>query len=64
MDVMQSRIKTGQSLKEITADIFKEQADNPAQRVTNDGGSTDWLLEGLKIEDEQYALSIMFPCPY
>jgi hypothetical protein len=53
MDIMQSRIKTGQSLKDITADLLKEEADT--QRVAKDGGSTtDWLLEGLKIEDDQY----------
>jgi hypothetical protein len=60
MDVMQSKIKTGQTLKEITADIWREETE--AKRVVPDtGSSTDWLLEGLKIEDEQwvfYALQL------
>jgi len=52
MDVMQCRIKTGQTLKEITADILREQT--RAQKVVPvTSSSTDWLLEGLKIEDEQ-----------
>jgi hypothetical protein len=52
MDVMQSKIKTGRTLKAITADILREETE--AQRFTPDAGnSTDWILEGLKIEDEQ-----------
>jgi len=52
MDVMQSRIKTGQTLKAITADILREET--KAQHLAPDtGSSTDWILEGLKIEDEQ-----------
>jgi hypothetical protein len=52
MDVMQSKIKTGRTLKAITADILREETQ--AQRFSSDTGSTtDWLLEGLKIEDEQ-----------
>lgn len=52
MDVMQSRIKTGQSLKDITADLFREET--TAQKpVPDTGSSTEWLLQGLKIEDEQ-----------
>jgi hypothetical protein len=52
MDVMQSKIKTGRTLKAITADILREETE--AQRFSADtGSSTDWILEGLKIEDEQ-----------
>ena len=52
MDVMQSKIKTGRTLKAITADILREETQ--AQRYsTETGSSTDWILEGLKIEDEQ-----------
>jgi hypothetical protein len=52
MDVMQSRIKTGRTLKAIIADILREETE--ANRFTpNTGSSTDWILEGLKIEDEQ-----------
>ena len=52
MDVMKSKINTGQTLKAITADILKEEM--LAQRVALDSGnSTDWILEVLKIEDEQ-----------
>ena len=52
MDIMQCCIKTGQTLKEITCDILREQT--TAQKVVPvTGSSTDWLLEGLKIEDEQ-----------
>jgi hypothetical protein len=52
MDVMQSKIKTGRTLKAITADILREETQS--QRFAPDtGSSTDWILEGLKIEDEQ-----------
>lgn len=52
MDVMKSKINTGQTLKAITVDILREETQ--AQRVATDtGSSTDWILEGLKIEDEQ-----------
>ena len=52
MDIMQSRIKTGQTLKAITADILREETQ--AQRPSPDAGSsTDWILEGMQIEDEQ-----------
>jgi hypothetical protein len=52
MDIMQSQIKTGQSLKAITAAIFTEDRQSRSA-VPDDGGATDWLLEGLNIEDEQ-----------
>ena len=62
MDIMQSQIKTGQSLKEITADILREET--AAQRVVTDTGSyTDWLLEGLRIEDEQCVDVFCFHLP-
>jgi hypothetical protein len=52
MDIMQSKIKTGRTLKAITADILREEMES--QRLAPDtGSSTDWILEGLKIEDEQ-----------
>jgi hypothetical protein len=52
MDVMQSKIKTGRTLKAITADIFREETESQ-QLAPDTGSSTDWILEGLKIEDEQ-----------
>jgi hypothetical protein len=52
MDVMQSRIKRGQSLKEITAAILREELISQ-EVVRVDGSPTDWLLEGMRIEDEQ-----------
>jgi hypothetical protein len=52
MDVMHSKIKTGQTLKAIRAAITEEDA--AAATVSADGNSTtDWLLEGFHIEDEQ-----------
>ena len=52
MDIMHSKIKTGQSLKEISAAIMTEDRKSNSA-VPDDGGTTDWLLEGLNIEDEQ-----------
>ena len=52
MDIMHSRIKTGQTLKAIRAAITQEDAAGPS--VGPDGNSTtDWILEGFHIEDEQ-----------
>ena len=52
MDVMHLKIKTGQTLKAIRAAITEEDA--AAATVSADGNSTtDWLLEGFHIEDEQ-----------
>src|SRR5258705_5445524 len=52
MDVMHSQIKTRQSSKEITAAILQDELST--QNLGADGSSTtDWLLEGLNIEDEQ-----------
>jgi hypothetical protein len=52
MDIMQSRIKTGQTMKAITADIMREDGLSISE-VFDSGNSTEWLLEGLSIEDEQ-----------
>ena len=52
MDIMQSRIKTGQTMKAITADIMREDGLS-ISAVFDSGSSTEWLLEGLNIEDEQ-----------
>ena len=52
MDVMHSKIKTGQTLKAIRAAITEEDAAAPT--FSDDGNSiTDWILEGFHIEDEQ-----------
>ena len=52
MDVMHSKIKTAQSLKAIKAAVMDEE--KAERRVGSDGSSTtDWLLEGFNIEDEQ-----------
>jgi hypothetical protein len=58
MDIMQSKIKTAQSLKQITAALLAEERVS-LSIVLEDGGTTDWLLEGLRIEDEQYALFLL-----
>jgi hypothetical protein len=52
MDVMKSRIKTGKTMKAITADIMREDGLS-LSAVLDSGTSTEWLLEGLNIEDEQ-----------
>jgi hypothetical protein len=52
MDVMLSRISTGQSLKKITAAIMREDGFE-IDVAPDNGNTTDWLLEGLRIEDEQ-----------
>jgi hypothetical protein len=52
MDVMQSKISTGQSLKKITAAIMREDG-LEIEVAPDNGNATDWLLEGLRIEDEQ-----------
>jgi hypothetical protein len=53
MDVMQSRIKTSQSLKAITVAVMQE--DFSSRNFDADGNpNTDWILEGLNIEDEQW----------
>jgi len=52
MDIMQSKIKTGATVKEIMADIMRK--DGLSMSIVPDGGNaTEWLLEGFMIEDEQ-----------
>jgi len=51
MDVMHSKIKTGATLKDVMAEIRRRDSEKGA--VKDDGTATDWLLEGLLIEDEQ-----------
>jgi hypothetical protein len=53
MDVMQSRIKAGATLKEITSELHAREV-TPQSTSWVGGDSTDWLLEGLHIEDDQY----------
>jgi len=52
MDIMHSKIKTGQTLKAIKAAVMQEDM---ASRIhaPESIGTTDWILEGLNIEDEQ-----------
>jgi hypothetical protein len=52
MDVMLSRVKSGATVKEITSEL---QARELTVESRLGGDSTDWLLEGLHIEDDQYA---------
>jgi hypothetical protein len=52
MDVMQSKIKTGQTLAAITAAIRRDDGLSISAEL-DDGDSTDWLLQGLLIEDDQ-----------
>lgn len=52
MDIMHSKIKTGRTLKAITAAVMQEDMD--AKRDSADiVGITDWIIEGFNIEDEQ-----------
>ena len=52
MDVMHSKINTGRTLKAITAAVMQEDLD--AKKLSTDTvGTTDWILEGLNVEDEQ-----------
>jgi hypothetical protein len=52
MDVMHSQVTKGQTLKDIAAAILTEDrlSNTPAP---DDGGTTDWILGGFQIEDEQ-----------
>ena len=52
MDIMQSRIKVGATLKEITTDIMREDGKSLPD-IPDNGSATEWLLAGLRIEDEQ-----------
>ena len=60
MDVMQSRIKGGATLKEVMADICSRDPSINSAGIGDDGTATDWLLEGLNIEDEQYDIFQIF----
>ena len=52
MDVMLSRIKVGATVKEITLEL--QAKDRTAESTTGLGGnSTDWLLKGIQIENDQ-----------
>jgi len=57
MDVMQSRIKRGATLKALTADIRHRDSVSRSP-LADDGSATDWLLDGLQIEDEQYVVHL------
>ena len=52
MDIMHSQIKSGQTLKEITTTIMREDGLS-MNNLADNGDNTDWFLEGLDIEDEQ-----------
>lgn len=52
MDIMLSKIKTGATVKEITADLMREDGLS-VSAIPDDGNATQWLLEGFLIEDEQ-----------
>jgi hypothetical protein len=53
MDIMHSRINTGQTLKEMCAAIMTEDG-RARDTAPENGGTTDWLVEGFSIEDEQW----------
>jgi len=55
MDIMHSQIKTRQTLKEIRAAIMTEDRIS-ISTAPDDGGTTDWLVEGLDIEDEMWVV--------
>jgi len=52
MDIMHSKVKIGATLKEATAQIMRDDRLSQS-RVPDDGTATDWLFEGLHIEEEQ-----------
>lgn len=52
MDIMLSRIRSGATVKEITADLMREDGLS-ISKVPDDGNATQWILEGFLIEDEQ-----------
>jgi len=52
MDIMSSKIKEGASVKEVTAQIMRNDGLSKS-RVPDDGTATEWLLEGCRIEEEQ-----------
>lgn len=53
MDIMHSKIKAGATVKQVTADLRRDDGLSRS-RVPDDGTATNWLLEGLSIEEEQY----------
>ena len=53
MDIMKSQIMTSNSLKETTATLLREETMSEYS-PSKDQSFTNWLLEGLMIEDEQY----------
>jgi hypothetical protein len=52
IDIMHSKIKTGRTLKAIIAAVMQEDLDAKLQSADT-LGITDWILQGLQIEDEQ-----------
>ena len=52
MDIMNSRIKVGATLKEVTAELRARDPRKSSSQI-DDGTGTDWLLMGLQLEDEQ-----------
>ena len=54
MDVMHSKIRSGQTLKEIITAIMREDGLSISE-VADNGDITEWLSEGFDIEDEQSA---------
>lgn len=52
MDIMHSQIKSGRTLKTITADIMREDGMD-ISILPDNGEHTEWLLQGLNMEDEQ-----------
>ena len=60
MDVMHSQIKSGQTLKEITTTIMREDGLS-ISNIPDNGDNTDWFLEGLDIEDEQLVFALLNP---
>jgi hypothetical protein len=52
MDIMMSKIKEGASVKQVTAEIMRNDGLSQS-RVPDDGTATDWLLTGFNIEETQ-----------
>jgi hypothetical protein len=52
---MHSKIKTGQTLKAVTSAVMQE--DLTSQNFGPESTSTDWIVEGLNIEEEQFVPS-------
>ena len=52
MDIMHSQIKTGQTLKEMAAEIMREDGLSVSPAADN-GEQTEWILRGLCLEDDQ-----------